>query len=308
MKRRLGLAAFALALILALLTTGCAEKSKVIEPPFWQATSPEGEIVYLLGSMHAGAKNVEYPEYIYEAFDDCGSVICEVDTIAFSADADNMADCLALLACPEGKTAQDYFGEDYSAVKKFFTKNGIYNPVYTGYLPVMWTSVFSNYIAEKCGLSSEYGTETLFLSRAKEQGKRIIETETALSQYEVLALSPAGYDVYTLASAAEDGLSAQLESLNALYNAWASFDNNKLEALLDEEVPQEFEEEYAEYYCAMYSDRQQKMAQCVIDADKSAGVFMFVGALHYYAENDIISILEDAGWNVEEIRAEATAA
>lgn len=296
-----------LAGVMLFMCAGCAEKSELVSPPFWQATSPDGEVAYLLGSMHAGKKNTIYPDYILDAFDSCGSVICEVDTIAFSADVDEMARCLALLACPEGTAAADYFGDDYKAVKQFFQKNGIYNPMYTGYMPVMWISALSNAVADKCGLSSEYGTENIFLTRAEEQGKRIIEAETALAQYEALALSPAGYDVYTLADVATDGISEQLDGMNELYSAWASFDSDKLGRLLDEEVPAEFAEEYAAYYNVMYPERQQQMAQCLIDADKSQGVFMFVGALHYYADNDIITILENAGWTVEEVRAEMAA-
>lgn len=302
------LAAVAALLLAAALFSGCANEMETVTPPFWKATSPAGETVYLLGSMHAGKKNVEYPEYILNAFDECGSVICEVDTIAFAADADENAKCLALLSCPEGKTAQDYFGADYSAVKKFFQKNGIYNPVYSSYMPVMWTSALSNAVAKKCGLSSEFGTEYMFLTRAREQEKVVIEAETALSQYEVLAKSPVEYDVYTLSAAAQDGIAAQIESMNELYNAWAEFDGDALREMLNESVPEEFSQDYEEYCRAMYSDRQEIMAQCLTDADKSAGVFMFVGALHFYAENDIISILESARWTVEEIRGEESIA
>ena len=292
-----------------LLLTGCAaEPPEVLSPPFWEALSPEGERAWLLGSMHAGRKNTAYPEYILQAFDACESVICEVDTTALSGDERELSECLSLLLCPSGTTARDLFGGDYDEIKSFFVKNGMYSPAYENYLPVLWTTALSNKTAEKCGLESALGTETLLLERAKSQGKTIIEAETARAQYEVLAASPVQLDVYTLKTAAQNGFEAQKDSLNELYRAWAQFDGEALEGLLHEDVPEEYAQDYADYCRAMYYDRQQVMAQCLIGADKSGGVFMFVGALHYYAEPDIITLLENEGWTVREVRGEESIA
>lgn len=298
MKRALAAAAAAI-----LLLTGCAAKTpETLTPPFWLAVSPEGEQAWLLGSMHAGKKNAAYPDYILEAFDECESVICEVDTIALEANSAELAECLSLLLCPDGATARDLFGESYDGIKAFFVKNGMYSPAYERYLPVLWTTALSNKTADKCGLDGALGTETLLLERAKSQGKTIIEAESARAQYEVLAASPAELDVYTLETAAQDGFAAQCESLEELYRAWSQFDGAALEGLLDEDVPEEYADAYAEYCRAMYADRQEVMAQTLIGADKDGGVFMFVGALHYYAEPDIITLLENEGWTVSEVR------
>lgn len=298
MKRALAAAAAAI-----LLLTGCAAKTPdTLTPPFWLAVSPEGEQAWLLGSMHAGKKNAAYPDYILEAFDACESVICEVDTIALEADSAELAECLSLLLCPDGTTARDMFGESYDGIKAFFVKNGMYSPAYERYLPVLWTTALSNKTADKCGLDGALGTETLLLERAKSQGKTIIEAESARAQYEVLAASPAELDMYTLETAVQDGFAAQCESLEELYRAWSQFDGAALEGLLDEDVPEEYADAYAEYCRAMYADRQEVMAQTLIGADKDGGVFMFVGALHYYAEPDIITLLENEGWTVSEVR------
>ena len=307
--KRVAAALTAVAAALALLTGCAAKQPEELTPPFWQAVSPEGEQAWLLGSMHVGKKNTAYPDYVLEAFDACSSVICEVDTIALEADQSALTECLSLLLCPDGTTASDRLGEDYAEIKSFFLKNGMYSPVYELYMPSLWTTALSNKTAEKCGLDAALGTEAVFLERAKAQGKTIIEAESARAQYEVLAASPEGLDVYTLREAAREGFSAQQASLEELYTAWAEFDSASLEKLLeDEEIPEEYARQYEDYCRMMYADRQKVMAQCLMDADKSGGVFMFVGALHYYAEPDIITLLEDAGWTVSEVRPADSAA
>ena len=114
--------ALAAAAAVLLLLTGCAAKEpEVVTPPFWQAVSPEGEQAWLLGSMHAGKKNTAYPDYILEAFDSCGSVICEVDTVALESDSGELTECLSLLLCPDGTTARDWFGGSYDGIKAKLT-------------------------------------------------------------------------------------------------------------------------------------------------------------------------------------------
>ena len=54
---------------------------------------------------------------------------------------------------------------------------------------------------------------------------------------------------------------------------------------------------------AVYTDRQKLMADFIIDSLKCGEQgFVFVGAMHYFAEPSILTQLTDAGYTVTAIR------
>lgn len=291
--------------------TGCAAKQQeTVSPPFFAVRDEAtGGCVYMLGSMHAGKKGTVYPDEIMDAFNESPIIACEVDTVAFAQDSAAIAECTEMLLCPDGKTTADYLGESYGEVRDFFKKQGIYNSAYDRYLPAMWSSALSNDIAARCGLDGEYGTEKVFLNLAKKQGKEIIEIETAQQQYALMAEESAALMNYTLECSVNESAAAQEAALMQLYSAWASADGEALSALLTaEQPPEELAADYAEYYAAMYTDRQAHMAECVTEwLSEGKQVFMLVGALHYYAETDIITCLEESGYTVEELSGNKSA-
>lgn len=301
----------ALTLLFSLMpAVGCDSPKTMVNPPFFEARDEEtGGVVYMLGSMHAGAKNTEYPKEILDAFDECGKTACEVDTFS-PGSAEKLSGAMSVLLCPEGKTAADYFGDSYDEVCEFFKGIGINASAANRYIPAVWGSFLSNKTAEDCGYYSEYGTEAVFLSMAGKNGKEIIELETAEEQYGLSANEPMALQVYTITSAVKSGYEEQLDEMKQLYRAWSSFDGDALVSLLEEEkIPEELSEEYAEFYDAMYTNRQAAMAEKVIEwLENGDKVFMLVGALHYYAEPDILTLLADAGYEPAEIKTEPDAA
>ncbi len=293
-----------------MLMAGCGSPKAMVNPPFFEVRDEEtGGVVYMLGSMHAGAKNTEYPGEILAAFDECQKTACEVDTIS-PGSSDKLNGAMSVLLCPEGKTAADYFGDSYDEVCSFFEDIGINASAADRYIPAVWGSLLSNKTAQDCGYYSEYGTEAVFLSMAGKSGKEIIELETAEQQYGLSADEPMALQVYTVTSAANRDYDEQLDEMKRLYRAWSSFDGDALVSLLEEEeIPDELSEEYAEFYDAMYTNRQKAMAQKVIEwLENGDKVFMLVGALHYYAEPDILAFLAEAGYEPVEIRTEQNAA
>lgn len=295
----------AAAICIAMLFGGCsAQKTTEVHPPFFEVSDPEtGGHVYMLGSMHAGESGTVYPDEIFAALESSGTIACELDTVALSNNAAELSSAMQLLLCPDGTTAADLMGDEYENIRSFFKERGLYSPAYDSYLPVMWSMVLSNKIADDCGYSSAFGTETIMLNYAKKLGKPIYEIESAAQQYGVSASEPLPLQLYTLEQAISGGYDSQLEEMRALYNAWSSFDGDALAALTDEDIPDEYAEFYREYYDAMYTARQRTMADYAISQLRGGNiVFMFVGAMHFYAEPDIITCLEEAGYTVSEIR------
>lgn len=301
-----------LALALSLLTSCKAQpQPEYVDPPFFRVADEDtGGCVYMLGSMHMGKAGTVYPEAVMEAFAECDTVACEVDTIALSENAALLQECSSLLLCPEGTTTADYLSDSYEEIRGFMKKQRVYSAACEKYLPVMWNSLLSNSAAEKCGLSSDCGTEQIFLSKAKAEGKEIIEIESALFQYEIMAGESPALSEYSLMKTAEDGSEELCRQLDELYSAWAAADGAGLEKALSEDIPTgELEEVYASYYDEMYTNRHRIMADCVLEwLSEGRQVFMFVGALHFYAEPDILTCLEESGYTYETLSTGSAAA
>lgn len=285
------------------LFCGCAAPKTIVYPPFFKITDPEsGGTVYLLGTMHVGAANTVYPDEVYRALDESAVLAVEVDLLALDADQDRLLEAMKLLEC-QGETARQFMGEDYNEIKDFFKSRHIYTGAFDHYIPALWSAQLSNKIASDCGYESRYGTDRAMLSYAKKNGIPIIELESVEEQYRMNAAEPRELQVYSLLESARTDYDEQKRQLQALYNAWSTHDLNTIEQMLsDSGVPESLAEQYAEYYDAMYTDRQRKMADYISSALESGGtVFVAVGAMHCCAEPDILDFLSEKKLEVLDI-------
>ena len=308
MKKRIA------ALVLsALCLCGCAapaEKSETVQvaPPFWSAYDEDsGGTLYLLGSMHFGPAETEYPDYVMDAFSDC-------DTVAFELDisrTDDAVQAAEVLLCKAGESAKDILGGDYDGTVSYMKRHGWYLPALEGYIPYYWVSHISNILTEECGLYSQYGSEHYFLGLAKENGKEIAEIESFEMQYGMMADIPAAVQKLALLECiGDDNYAKQKQSMKELYAAWSSFDEEYLSQMkLFEEIPEGMEQDCETAQWMMYDSRQERMAEfAATSLESGEDVFMLVGAAHFYVGRDIITLLKEQGYTVCPIRTEDIAA
>lgn len=289
---------FTVLIVLIIAVSGCENRENRVTPPFFAVTDEEtGGVVYLLGTMHVGLANTIYPNEIYAAMDDCGTLAVELDLQALESDPEELSAAMKLLECD---SAADFLGDDYAEIKAFFVKMKIYNSKYDRYIPTVWASALSSKVAADCGYSSTYGTDRALLTYAKKNGIAIYELESAAEQYQINANEGKELQCYTLKCAAETDYETQKEQMRELYRAWSTADSAALEQMIsDELVPEELSEQYAEYYAAMYENRQRKMAEYALETLRSGNkAVIAVGAMHFCAAPDIIDFLEDEGYTV----------
>ena len=285
-----------------------------VTPPFWIVEDTKtGSTLYLLGSMHVGKDNTVYPDYVMEAYEACDKIAAELDTVAANEDLQGTVVAMQYIMCPTGTTASDYFGDDYEAVVEFFDEKGLATGLMDYYIPYYWASSISVLAAQDAGLYSSNGTETYFLGKAHADGKEIIEIESAAEQYEMMGNIPMDIQVKSVTDCiGEENYQIQVNGMLALYDAWATFDDESLESLNAETavVPEGLDEgEYNEYVDLMYIDRQVTMGKAAVDFLESGDdVFMFVGAAHFYIEDDILTYLENAGYTVTAVNGDEAAA
>lgn len=296
MKKTFFLAAI---LLFSLLLGGCeffSEKyePKPVDPPFFTVSDEStGGVVYLLGTMHVAENGVEYPEEIYRAIDECSIVAVEVDLIALDKNSAELNTAMRLLECKSGTTA-DILGSDYEAIKRFFTEKGIYIAAYNRYIPALWSAQLSNKIASDCGYYSENGTDRAVIKYAMENGKEIFEFESVYEQYKMNSEESEALQAFALMDSVNTPYEEQLSAMKELYRAWSEGDISALEAMLEgSEIPEELSEDYDDYYAAMYTNRQRRMAERIAEwLSEGKKVFVAVGAMHLVAAPDILDFLE----------------
>lgn len=278
-----------------------------VTPPFWTVEDNEtGATLYMLGSMHLGEQGVAYPDYIMEAYESCEKMAVELD--AYAIDMDEMVNASNYLLLEEGKTLKDCMGEEaYDSAVEFLKGKNLYSAPLDGFIPYYLCSLVSVNLAAETGLSAEFGTETIFLARAHEDGKEIIQLESLTQQYKMMSEIPMSVQVETVRSCTTaEGYAAELEATKELYDAWKTFDETYLEGLNGdggEEIPSELAADFGTYMNMMYDGRQVGMAEKAVEFLKSGeDVFMFVGAAHYYIGEDIIDLLEREGYTVNAVR------
>lgn len=287
------------------LTSTSAKNSFEVNPPFFKVENEEtGAVVYMLGSMHIGKPEATYPQKMCDALDECETLAVEVDLLALQEDYVEMSEAAMELLCKDGKTVRDYMGADYDKIVAKFTEKGLFNQAYEYYVPAFWSSLWSNSFVAECGYDANKGTDMLLLSYAREQGKTIDEIESAKEQYAVEASCSPELQMLTLNQTLELTTEEMKTQYDMLYDAWKSGDINELKALLSEDSGEELSEtlqnDYEQYYDAMYSNRQKKMAKYVMNKLETGGkTFVVVGAMHYAAPPSILDVLEENGYKVE---------
>ncbi|MCH5195352.1 MAG: TraB/GumN family protein [Oscillospiraceae bacterium] len=290
---------FAALLLFSLLLGGCEyfedkHGVKPVDPPFFTISDEStGGVVYLLGTMHVAENGVEYPEEIYRAIDECSIVAVEVDLIALDKNTAKLNEAMKLLECKSGTTA-DILGSDYEAIKRFFSEKGIYIASYNRYIPALWSAQLSNKIAFDCGYYSENGTDRAVIRYAMENGKEIFEFESVYEQYKMNSEESEALQAFALLDSVNTPYEEQLSAMRELYRAWSEGDISALEAMLEgSEIPDELSEDFDDYYAAMYTDRQRKMAERISEwLSEGKKVFVAVGAMHLVAAPDILDFLE----------------
>lgn len=278
-----------------------------ITPPFWVVSDEETDAqVFLMGSMHAGKADAKYPEYVLNALRSSSYIAPEMDTVAFAGDIPLQRKCVEYMRLKSG-SAEDCIGDEYAAVREFFEQKGIYQDGMDGMIPYYWASAASGLVLETAGLDSAFGSETVLLNMARSEGKQIREIEGGEAQYKVLGDIPMSVQLDLLRECAdEESIKLQAESSIELYEAWSGFDSEYLSQLSVYDAENTGNsEDWRSYYDMMYTDRQELMTQFITDS-LLAGErgFVFVGAMHFYAEPSIITLLEQSGYTVEEIRPE----
>ena len=277
-------------------------------PLMWLVTAPDGQIMYLFGSIHcAGEELYPLPSAITDAFAECEYLAVEFDIIAYGQDADAINAITPYYFYQDGKTIADEIGRKlYNRARAVLKEAG--PELGAGFAiealdnlkPAIWVDMLTGIAVNRAGLSFELGLDRYFLTEAHEGGIKILEVESVEDQVAMLL----GFSLPLQAALLEGALDIELgtQGVIELYSLWKQGDEQALMAFLASEDELMQEELAKEYDYAILTKRNLLMAE-VAERYMAEGktVFYVVGLLHMLREDGIVELLRQNGYKVVRI-------
>lgn len=278
-------------------------------PLMWQVTAPDGQIMYLFGSIHVGDETIfPLPAAVTDAFDRCDYLAVECDIVAFEQNWTAQMALAENMIYTDGRTVADDIGQElYDKAMAVLTElepelnlGGVPLGMLDMFKPYMWTSLLSDVAVARSGLSSDYGLDRHFLTEGKAHDMEILEIESAEEQFALLLGFSPPLQMLLLESSLEVDSAAQ--SLKMLFTLWKQGNEQTLELLLtsdDESMPAKLAKEYNDAMMVRRNLNMAKAAERYMAEGKT--VFYVVGLAHMLGEGGIVDLLRQDGYVVERV-------
>ena len=304
-------------LIFCLCLTGCrgaerqnAQQESTVTPLLYRVTDGEGNVLWLFGSIHVGIDSYyPLPDYVIDAFDGSDALAVELDIMKVEWNFVQQTQLLQLLMYTDGSVISDHLPEAvYNRAVEILKENEQYNQSLDYYMPALWWSTIETLSYEKMGTDVSLGIDRHLLKRARNDGKTVLEIESAEFQYGIMAGFSPQLQQLLLEGSIEsyDNLETAGADVEELMRLWSEGDEAAFSAYLNQEG--EFADPEEEALCLEYTEalvisRNQSMTEYAVNALASGEeVFICVGAAHIVGEGAMAENLRQLGYQVEIIR------
>jgi len=267
----------------------------------WQVKS-ETATVSLVGSIHVGKPDF-FPlaEPFETAFAAAPVLAVEVDM----TDPANLQKSGLLVMqkgmLPGDTTLKDRLSPElWKRLEKYAAENNMNLSMYSKFKPGLVAMIMVLEEYKKVGFDPELGIDKHFLDSATEQGKEIRELETIEAQLDLFFSIDDQLDDILMAEFLDqmDDIVAMTDEMVAL---WKSGDADGLDKFLQDQMGEDPAME--EFYRALLDDRNVGMADKIDEWLKAdTDIYVVVGAGHFSGKMGILSLLEDKGYKVEQMR------
>lgn len=315
-----------LLVVLLLFTVACGKpaddktkeeekKSNIMEtfgdytPKMWAITNRENNNkIYLMGSIHIGVKEMyPLPKIIESAFAESKVLAVETNILETEKDMEKALEMLNYLAYTDGSTLSKQIGEEaYDKLAKIGKKYG-YNIDYFDYfMPIFHVMYLEEVMVEKTKFSYNYGVDRYFLNKATKDKMKIKDIENSMDIYKAFGNMSAEtqkflimdfINEYDKTDFNEEANKTVKAWINGDYKAILEDDTNWLEGLSGDDL-----KAANEFLDILQVKRNVNMADKVIEYLNTDEIhFYIVGAAHFPGDTGILKLLEDRGYEVEEI-------
>jgi len=261
----------------------------------WKVESKQNT-VYLLGSIHA-LQQKHYPlsPTIYNAFNQCGTIMFEVDLGELFSPMSQLQ-LLTKGLYITGDTLKTVLSPDqYETAKVLMAERGHNIEDFHRMKPWMAASAVTALELQKIGFDGEFGVDRHIFEKAQESKVDIEGLESVEYQLGLFENLPLRVQEYFLIQSLED-LEDIENRIQAIVKAWEGGQVKELEALLAGM------KDYPELYQSLVVTRNQNwLPQIEQRLQKRGPVFVVVGALHLLGEEGILAALGKKGYRVEQM-------
>lgn len=279
-------------------------------PVFYKVTGPDGQQMWLFGTIHMGDSRTAYlPDEIYNALEAADALAVEFDMLAFQERLESsvllQSQVYKHYCYSDGSTIDAHLDpEVYEYATSLLRAYGAYNANMEYMKASVWQSAIEDFLKSySYSLSGEKGVDMRLLKLAKAQGKPIYDIESGMSQLRMLMGFSDGLQETMLASSLSTTSLSYRQQVTELYELWCLGDEEALRQILADDLTDATDEEkalYAEYKKAVSTDRNADMLKTAIDYLQSGEtVFFAVGLAHLLEEDGLVNTLRQAGYSVE---------
>ncbi|MBR5447379.1 MAG: TraB/GumN family protein [Clostridia bacterium] len=281
------------------------------KPLFYQVTSPEGNKMYLLGTIHVGdGRTSHLPAEIYDALSVSDVLAVESNILDMEENLETDEQLITAISqsyyyLDGTKLADHISAENYEMAAEFAKAYG-----FAAYLDMLRPSVIASEIdnmnlSANRVFSAERGVDMLLSRLAKKQNKDIIEVETPEEHYGIYLKYSDAINEYLLETSMNTPRSEYLSDSAELYELWCEGDEAKLREFINiPEIPEDATDEeitlYNEYMDIILEERDTIMINKAKEYLSDERVeFVAVGLAHLISETGIVDALRAEGYTVE---------
>ena len=266
-------------------------------PFLWQVDGGQAQIA-LFGSLHVGRPDFyPLPPPVEQAFDRADVLAVEIDSTALQSKPALVA---RMLYEPPDNLEQHVSPETWSRVVELARSTPLGVDGLRRLKPMTLSTLLTMAAFARGGYTPDAGVDIRFIRRAREEGKAIVELESAEMQIDLL--DELSRDIGgTLIDETIDGVrSGQiLHGLDGMVSAWKAGDAAALDRMLREANSQPGA---ARMYRRVFDDRNVALATRIAElAAGSRNVLVVVGAGHFPGANGIVELLRAKGLGVRQV-------
>lgn len=289
-------------------------------PLFYHVTGPDGQEMWLFGTIHVGDERTAYlPQEIYDALSSSDALALEYYSKEFEKQVEDNKKVSEAVSdayyYSDGTTIVDVIGQElYDSAVLHMKASGNYNMNAKYLKAYLWSQSIDNFHRRQgFTQTGDQGVESRLEALAEEQGIKILSIESGLFQVQTVTGFSDELQIKMLEESIESDASDYWGGTSELYELWCAGD----EAALREEISDEVdtsemtEEELAEYEelkplmdeynTAISHDRNENMLKVAIEyLESGKTIFYAVGLAHLLDNtNGLVDALRAAGYTVE---------
>ena len=264
--------------------------------------SADDSYVYLLGSIHVASPDI-YPldDDIEQAFQDSDKLVVEIN-IKEVGPISTMLLFEKYGTYPTGEGLRQSLDDDlYERLESSFEEMGMSLAAYDDYRPWVIVAMMEETVLTEGDYSAEYGIDVHFLEKAFERDMEILELETAEYQLKMMNDIPDELMIKVMEMSMEEpDMDDYIDIFGYMIAQWENGNAEGIEKVLFEDL--EEEPALAPYYEALFYQRNYNMMPKIEEylADEYT-YFIVVGAGHLVGEEGLINLLDEAGYEVEQL-------